>query len=171
MNVWYDRSIEERNLLNPAFCTIVLWHLIKGFQTELALKGEENSGLPLQLSYIGLSFVLRGVTRKQLPRSVATTLTAWLHSHPLERSSIAKGVIVLRPFIREALIFGVQHKAISFNGVSLLAGEKYLKEISKYLRLTSTEVNECAKSALFVGRWLQKAGSVSTIMALLGVRT
>jgi hypothetical protein len=30
MKYWEDRSHEERNLLNPAFCSTILWHAGKG---------------------------------------------------------------------------------------------------------------------------------------------
>ena len=36
MTEWQDRTIEQRNLLNPAFCAVVLWHVAKGYQTEAA---------------------------------------------------------------------------------------------------------------------------------------
>jgi hypothetical protein len=167
---WHDRTIEERNLLNPAFCAIVLWHLARGFQTEGAEASEEESGLPIQLAFIGTSFILRGQTRNQLPRTVATSLTAWIHDHPIERSAVAKGVVVLRPYIREALIFGAQHRAISLAGTSLSASESLSKQIANYLRQSSVEVRDCARQAQFVGRWLRRSGTAPTIMALLGVQ-
>lgn len=167
---WHDRTIEERNLLNPAFCTVVLWHLAKGFQNDMTRMDVEEAGLPLQLAFVGTSLVLRGRTREQLPRSIATTLTAWIHSHPLERSSVAQSVIALRPYIREALIFGIQHGALSLPKTSLLACKDLSRYISNYLRQSSAEVKECAQRAKFVGRWLQKGGSVPTIMALLGMK-
>ena len=108
MSAWHDRTIEERNLLNPAFCAIVLWHLAKGYQAEAAVVSEVTSGLPIKLAFVGASFVLRGQTRNQLPRDTRTSLATWVHDHPIERSAVAKGVIVLRPYVREAVIFGTQ---------------------------------------------------------------
>lgn len=34
MTAWHDRTVEERHLLNPAFCAVVLWFLAKGYRTE-----------------------------------------------------------------------------------------------------------------------------------------
>ena len=30
MTGWQARTIEQRNLLNPAFCAVVLWNVAKG---------------------------------------------------------------------------------------------------------------------------------------------
>ena len=32
MSAWQERTIEQRNLLNPAFCAIAVWHLARGYR-------------------------------------------------------------------------------------------------------------------------------------------
>jgi hypothetical protein len=39
MTVWTERTLEERNLLNPAFGSVLLWHLAKGYQQEASSNG------------------------------------------------------------------------------------------------------------------------------------
>ena len=39
MTAWQDRTIEQRNLLNPAFCAVAVWHLARGYATEATTLG------------------------------------------------------------------------------------------------------------------------------------
>lgn len=170
MTAWQERTIEQRNLLNPAFCAVAVWHLARGYQTESVIFTSEQTGLPIELAFVGASLVLRGHTRDQLPGSIATSLATWVHDHPLERSAVAKGVVVLREPVREALLFGTQHGLLSLDGRWLYAHNKQSKKINRYLRASSEEVKECMRQAVFVGRWLCKAGAPPTVLALLGVQ-
>ncbi|MBF9263702.1 three component ABC system middle component [Paracidovorax cattleyae] len=86
MTAWHERTIEQRNLLNPAFCAVVVWHLAQGYRTESAALSGKPLAFPLELAFVGASLVLRGRTRDQLPGTVATSLATWVHDHPLERS-------------------------------------------------------------------------------------
>jgi len=170
MTAWQERTIEQRNLLNPAFCAVIIWHLARGYRTESAVLTNEPASMPLEFAFVGTSLVLRGHTRDQLPRTIATSLASWVHDHPLERSAVAKGVVVLREFVREALLFGAQHRGLSLDGRQINANDEQSKKINSYLNASSPEVRECARRAVFVGRWLCKAGAPPTVLALLGVQ-
>lgn len=170
MTAWQERTIEQRNLLNPAFCAIAVWHLARGYVTEAKALGTGQAGLPFELAFVGASFVLRGQTREQLPRTITSSLATWVHDHPLERSAVAMGVVVLRQAVREALLFGAQHELLALDGGWIAAGESQAKKIKPYLGASSTEVRDCMRQAVFVGRWLCKAGAPSTVLALLGVQ-
>lgn len=170
MTAWQERTIEQRNLLNPAFCSIAVWHLAHGYRTESMTLQVHETSLPLELAFVGASFVLRGQTRDQLPRTVASSLATWMHDHPLERSAVAKGVVVLRDIVREGLLFGVQYGVLSLDGLRIDANDAQRKKINAYHRASSNEVRECMRQAMFVGRWLSKAGAPPTVLALLGVK-
>lgn len=170
MTAWQERTIEQRNLLNPAFCAIVVWHLTRGYRTESTALQDASTGLPLEFAFVGASLVLRGQTRDQLPRTITSSLATWLHDNPLERSAVAKGVVVLRDPVREALLFGAQHGMLTLDGRRLEANDAQTKKINAYLKASSDEVRECMRQALFVGRWLCKAGAPPTVLALLGVQ-
>ena len=74
MTEWQARTIEQRNLLNPAFCAVVLWNVAKAYQSEAATTNNAAGLLPIELAFVGASFVLRGQTRRQLPSTVRTSL-------------------------------------------------------------------------------------------------
>lgn len=170
MTAWHDRTIEERNLLNPAFCAVILWFLAKGYRTEADALAESQSQLPLALAFVGSSFVLRGQTRRKLPTTIRTSLPSWVCEHPLDRSAVAKGVEVLRPYVREAIMFGTQSGLLGLTGASVTADDNAQRRINKYVRQSTPEVKECASRAEFVGRWLMKCGTPSTVLSLLGMQ-
>lgn len=170
MTAWHDRTIEERNLLNPAFCAVVLWFLAKGYRTEANALVEPQNQLPLALAFVGSSFVLRGQTRRKLPTTIRTSLPSWVYEHPLDRSAVAKGVEVLRPYVREAIMFGTQSGLLGLAGAAVTADANAQRRINKYLRQSTSEVQECASRAEFVGRWLMKCGTPSTVLSLLGMQ-
>lgn len=167
---WQARTIEQRNLLNPAFCAVVLWQVAKGYRAEAETVAGATAALPVELAFVGASFVLRGQTRSQLPGTVRTSLATWIQDHPLERSAVAKGVGILRPYVREALLFGAHHGALLISGRTVAGEPGAARRINIYLRQSSADVRDCAGQAHFVGRWLNKGGTPSTVMAMLGVQ-
>lgn len=170
MTSWHERTIEQRNLLNPAFCAVVLWHIALGYRDEAVSIQSPETSLPLELSFVGASLVLRGRTRAQLPGTIRTSLITWLQDNPLERSAIAKGVEVLRPYVREAIIFGVHHGALMTTGARLHPTDSAKKKMTTYVKHAGQDVQECARRGQFVGRWLQKNGTSGTTLALLGLQ-
>ena len=167
---WQARTIEQRNLLNPAFCAVVLWQVARGYRAEAETVAGATAALPVELAFVGASFVLRGQTRSQLPGTVRTSLATWIQDHPLERSAVAKGIGILRPYVREALLFGAHHGALLISGRTVAGEPGAARRINSYLRQSSADVRDCAGRAHFVGRWLNKGGTPSTVMAMLGVQ-
>ena len=170
MTDWQTRTIEQRNLLNPAFCSVMLWKVANAYQAEAAKPNDAAALLPIELAFVSASFVLRGQTRRQLPSTVRTSLATWIHDQPLERSAVAKGVVILRSYVREALLFGCQHGVLSIHGRHVAGDAAATRKIARYLEQSSPEVRDCAGQAGFVGRWLHRAGTVATVLAMLGVQ-
>lgn len=164
MTPWRDRSIEERNLLNPGFCATLLWHAAQGYSSE------RNTPMAIELSFLVLPFVLHLETRESLPRNITTSLPTWLAEHPLVRTRLGERAAMLRAFTRDALIFGGLHGFLSLSQDGVRANTDVKKRVNAALRLTSDEVRECAKRAEFLGKWFEKAGGTETVMSLLGVR-
>jgi hypothetical protein len=164
MTAWRARSIEERNLLNPGFCSTVLWHAVQGYASG------RNTPMALELSFLVLPFVLHGETRESLPRNIATSLPTWLAEHPIVRTRLGERASTLRLFTREALLFGGTHGLLLMGQDGVRANADMKRGVAAGLKSTSDEVRECAKRAEFLGRWLEKAGGTETVMALLGVR-
>ena len=112
----------------------------------------------------------RGFIPAPTPCTLRTSLATWIHDQPLERSAVAKGVAILRPYVREALLFGALHGILSMQGRHVDGDPAAARKIARYLSQSSADVRDCAGQAGFVGRWLYRGGTVSTVLAMLGVQ-
>ena len=164
MTPWTDRSIEERSLLNPGFCSMLLWHAARGYGSERPVP------MAIEISYLVLPFVLHKETRESLPTNIRTSLLTWLAEHPIVRTRLGERAVTLRPFTKESLIFGGSHKLFALAPDGVRANADLRKRVITALKAASDEVRDCAKRAEFLGRWLEKAGGPETVMTLLGVR-
>jgi hypothetical protein len=164
MTPWTERSIEERNLLNPGFCAMLLWRAVQGYGSERSLP------MAIELSFLVSPFVLHKQTRETLPTSIRTSLPTWLAEHPIVRTRLGERASTLRAFTKESLLFGCSHGLLAFTQDGVRANANMKKRVNAALQATSDEVRACAKRAEFLGRWLEKAGSPETVMAMLGVR-
>jgi hypothetical protein len=163
MTPWSLRSREERTLLNPSFCANLLWHAARGYAGF-------GSGLSFEEAFLVLPFVLHRETREALPRDTRTSLAVWLNDNPLARGRIASRTQLLVAFTKEGMTFGGVHGFIRIGGGQLHAEEAWKRNVNHSLRASSDEVRECAKKAEFLGKWFAQAGSVSTVLAMMGMR-
>ena len=164
MTPWTDRSIEERNLLNQGFCSMLLWHAAQGYASERTIP------MAIEISFLVLPFVLHKETRERLPTNIRTSLPTWLAEHPIVRTRLGERAATLRAFTKESLIFGGSHGLLAIGQDGVCANLAMKRPVNAALKATSDEVRDCAKRAEFLGRWLEKAGGPETVMTLLGVR-
>lgn len=158
---WEKRPIEVANLLNPAFCSILLRDSVETFQIE------NRQGMSYPLSFLILPLVLHKPTREALPRTTRTKLHTWLQEKPEVRIGFAERARQLVPYSKEAIIFGLQTGIIEVNeNGDLIPYSKRLKELSGG---DEVEPSICRKKAQFLGRWLAKAGDLPTILIMWGI--
>ncbi len=164
MSEWTGRPAEERALLNPSFCSGLLWQASAGYDSSL------HTPLPFDISFLILPIVLQRETRESLPRTVRTSLAVWIDDNPLARLRVADRARVLASFTKEAMMFGGLHGLLELKGGAIAANQDWKKRIDDDLKDSTDEVRACAKRAEFVGKWLASAGTPGTVMAILGVR-
>jgi Family of unknown function (DUF6521) len=164
VTAWTKRSSEERGLLSPSFCALLLWHAARGHS------GDAGVALPFETTFLVLPMVLHRETRESMPTAVTTSLAVWLEEHSLARSRIADRSRTLVPFTKEGLSFGGLHGFLLVDNGSVGANLDWKKKVTTSLRTCTDEVRVCAKRAEFVGKWFAKTGSAATVMALIGVR-
>ena len=164
MTPWMERSREERSLLNPAFCSALLWHAARGCEPVRA------SSLSFEESFLVLPLVLHRLTREALPRDTRTSLAVWLTENPLAQGRIASRAPLLVTCTKEGLLFGATYGLLHFHVGTIQADEALRRTITRSLTWSSAEVRECAQRAEFVGKWFGMAGSGSTVLAMVGVR-
>lgn len=161
------RTHEERHLLNPAFCSTLLWHAALG-ATEI-----ENSPR-FSLSYIEafliLPLTLHQSTRNSLPTRINSSMPVWVSNNPLVIASFPGRAKDLVSYTKEALVFGASGDLFQIEGGDIQANSGMSSIIRSVLRRTSTEVQECSKKAHFLGKWFAYTGTPETIFTMLGIR-
>jgi hypothetical protein len=158
---WTSRPTEVANLLNPAFCSLLLREAVLGYLEEGA------QGMPYAVAFIVLPIVLHKATRDAFPASISTKLHAWLQENQVARvglSNRAKGLI---PYSREALIYALSSSLLVVSREGLLVPAKGKVKLPKWEK--DSEVSACSKRAHFLGRWFARAGDTATVFALLGI--
>jgi len=166
MRPWEKRSLEEANLLNPAFLTIISYQCIKGYTETVEAK------VPYVLPFLVTSLVLHKRTRESLPRGVNTTFSTWVTQIQGSQAKIryAERTRSIVPCVKEAVAFGLAHQLFVLDGNSSLTISQNVRVPSRSNDNVTDEVADCFKKAYFCGRWIARAGKIETVMALLGVK-
>jgi len=164
MKLWAQRTVEEANLLNPAFCCGVLTSAVVGYMSI------EETGIPYTLSHIVLPIVLHKATRECLPRTSSTSLAAWIQENSEARVQFVERVVALKSHTREAILFGLFHDWLIICQEGRLQATVSKSSIDRLVRSMENEVKECIKRAWVVGKWFAMAGTTETVMALWGIR-
>jgi hypothetical protein len=158
------QSIEERSLLNPSFCALLIWSAADGFEKQAGV------AMPLEVAFLVLPMILHRATREALPKTTATSLAVWVETTPLARVWVAERAPRLVSFTKQALLFGGRREVFAISKGRVAAGPSWAPKVRGGMNSSSAEVKECLKRAEFLGKWLAKSGSASAIMAFLGVR-
>lgn len=161
---WTDRTIEERALLNPAFCASLLWHF--------AASGSMPShrALTFAESFLVLPIVLPKNSRESLPRSTRTSLAAWLDENPSFQATLAARSKAMIPFTKDALIFGGTRQFLTVSTEAVHGNTEWARRAGLAMRRSSAETQACFKKSAFLGSWFIETGAANTVLALLGVR-
>jgi hypothetical protein len=157
MEPWGSRAPEERYFLNPALVALLLRQVAMGHVDRV------GSGVGYFSAFLAVPVVAHGPTRRSLPRTIATSLPAWLIEHPIERSAIASRVPTFAPVVQEGLLLGMRTGTIQNEGTRLVPIGANPDSTRAGARLAAL-----MRSAQFVGRWIADLGSESTLFALWG---
>lgn len=158
---WNERPIELANLFNPAFCALILRQAVIGYQKQ------GSKGLDYPVAFLVLPIVLHGFSRESLPATTRTKLHIWLQEHQEVRVGLEQRVLSLSDYTKEAIIFGLQHKALAFDENGALTAPK--RQLS-YFETGSSEATLCIEKAGMLGKWFVGAGSTATLLAMWGIQ-
>jgi hypothetical protein len=167
MTAWHERAHEERHLINPAFCSVLLWHAGKGSSENTNLP---RSSLSFTEAFLILPLVLHQKTRNSLPSRISSSLPVWINDNPLVVESLPERARSLVPYTKEAIVFGGTGGLFRFEGDEMLITVQREPDIRAMVLRTSKEVQQCMKKAHFLGKWFTHTGTPETIFTLLGVR-
>lgn len=150
-----------RNLFNPAFCGIILFRALAGFQEE------NEAGMPFSLALLVLPLCLHKDTRLVLAENSRSYFLKAVEKNPRVLVGFAERAQHLMPFALEA--FGL----LMERGCFIVAEDGRLQTVDKKVRKTVSGTDEsiaCQRVARFVGREFARIGDRVTIYSSLGVR-
>lgn len=159
MKNWSQRPIEITSLLNPAFCCMILQHVIWKYQLET------KQGLPFAIAFLILPLILHQDTRNLMPEKSTGKLLIWLQNHPEILVNFMERTKSLIPITKEAIMFGTNYGNLLMDkqGNLLISNFEPKKEED------DLEVRDCYKKSIILGSWFSTGGTPSTIYSIFGV--
>lgn len=161
MNDVEQRPTEVANLLNPAFCSIILKDFISAFEKEA------GNGVQYALLFLALPIILHEPTRKMLPKKTSSKMHMWIQNNPEVQINFSERTKFLVPYTKEAIMLGLQSGIIGIDKEGHFIRKGRLKKSSWH---EESEPIICREKAKFLGKWFAQAGTQSTILIIWGIR-
>lgn len=161
MSPWISRPAEVSNLLNPAYMALLLNRVCDGYRSE------SKQGLPFALAYLALPMLLHSGTAEELPKTIKTKVYAWIQEHPEILVSFPSRARSLAPYIREAILFGINQRALHIDPDGRVLAAP-LDRLKHWERKPCSK--ESSKRAHLLGRLYAQANDVASLFAMCGVR-
>jgi hypothetical protein len=162
MKPWNSRPFEVASQFNPAFCSVLLFDVVKGFEKS------RPEGIPFTIPFLILPLILHRSTREVLPKRTTALLYPWIQNNPQVRIGYAKRVKNFAPYLKEAIMFGIQTGVFRISENGNIQTLNQCPEIMNFAM--STELKNLRKSAQLLGNWFSSVKDTSTLFILLGVR-
>ena len=161
MKQWIERPVEIRNLFNPAFCGLVLFRALAGFQAE------DERGMPFSLSLLVLPLCLQQRSRESLQRGNRSYFLKVVADHPELLVDFGRRCADVLPFTFEALglLMHLDALAVTPDGRLLPGPAGVRKTING-----SEESKACQRVAAYLGKEFARIRDRSTVYTTLGIR-
>jgi hypothetical protein len=161
MKRWNERPFEIRNLFNPAFCGLILFRALQGYEEE------NSSGMPFSLTLLVLPLCLHKDSREVFAQNSRSRLLTVVEHNPQVLVGFARRAGDLVPFALEA--FGL----LMQKGCLRISKDGRLQTAPNRVRKSVTGTSEsvsCQRVARLVGREFARIADRVTIYTTLGVR-
>ncbi len=161
MKRWDQRPFEVRNLFNPAFCGLVLFRALLGYE-------EENpDGMPFSLALLVLPLCPQKDARQVIAENSRSYLLKIVEMNPQLLVGFADRVSDMLPFTFEA--FGV----LMERGCFVVSQDGRLKTVPGRVRKSVTGTDEsvsCQRVARIIGREFARIADRVTVYTTFGIR-
>lgn len=161
MKLWNQRPFEIRNLFNPAFCGLVLFRAMQGYEEE------DVHGMPFSLSLLVLPLCLHKDSREVIAASTRSYLLKVTEKNPQVQVGFADRVTAMLPYAFEGFGLLMERGCIS------VADDGCLQTVPNKVRKSVTGTDEtisCQRAARFVGREFARIADRVTIYTTFGIR-
>lgn len=161
MKRWDLRPLEIRNLFNPAFCGLVLFRALNGYEEE------DSRGMPFSLSLLVLPLCLHKDSREVIASGSRSYLLKTMEKNQQVMVGFADRVTHMLPYAFEG--FGLLMErgciAVTVDGRIQTVPEKVRKSAKG-----TDETVSCQKVARIVGRDFARIADRVTVYTTFGIR-
>lgn len=163
MKRWDQRPFEIRNLFNPAFCGLILFRALNGYE-----EGDAR-GMPFSLSLLVLPLCLHKDSREVIANSSRSYLLKTTEKNQQIMVGFADRVTQMLPYAFEG--FGL----LMERGCIAVAGDGRIRTVPKKVRKTidgpgTAETVACQKVARIVGKEFARVADRATVYTTFGIR-
>jgi|SRR6185369_4626953 len=161
MKRWDQRPFEVRNLFNPAFCGLVLFRAMQGYEED------DSHGMPFSLSLLVLSLCLHKDSREVIASNSRAYLLKTMEKNQQVRVGFADRVTAMLPYTFEG--FGL----LMERGCITVAPDGRIRTVPDKVRksLTGTdETKSCQRVARIVGKEFARIADRVTVYTTFGIR-
>lgn len=160
---WDQRPFEIRNLFNPAFCGLVLFRALQGYE-------EENvRGMPYSLSLLVLPLCLHKHSREALAAGSRGYLLKVAEKNPQMQVDFADRATAMLPYAFEGFGLLMERSCIAITGDGRI--QTVPKKVRKTIDTAGTaETVSCQRVARFVGKEFARISDRVTVYTTFGIR-
>jgi len=161
MKRWDRRPFEIRNLLNPAFCGLILFRAIEGYQ-----EGDDR-GMPFSLSLLVLPLCLHKYSREVIANRSRSYLLKTMEKNPELTVDFAERVTSTLPFVFEGFGLLLERGCVS------ITSDGRIHAVPKKVRKSVTGTDEtilCQRVARIVGKEFARISDRATVYTTFGIR-
>src|SRR5690242_8788952 len=120
ISAWREQPAEQARLFNPAFLGALIFCAVRGYEAA----SDEERGLPYSLAFLALPIVLHKSTRDALPRTISTSLAAWISVNAHAQVGFPARASALVPMVRDAIAVACHGGLLEIDGSQLRARGK-----------------------------------------------
>ncbi|HEY3294272.1 MAG TPA: three component ABC system middle component [bacterium] len=161
MKRWDQRPFEIRNLFNPAFCGLILFRALHGFEER------DARGMPFSLSLLVLPLCLHKDTRDVIADSPLSYLLKTVEKNQQVMVGLADRVTQMLPYTFEG--FGL----LMERGCIAVTDDGRFQTVPKKVLTTVAGTDEtiaCQKVARIVGKEFARIADRVTVYTTFGIR-
>jgi hypothetical protein len=161
MKRWDQRPFEIRNLFNPAFCGLVLFRALHGYEEE------DARGMPFSLSLLVLPLCLHKDSREVIAGSSRSYLLKTIEKNQQVMVGFADRVTKMLPFTFEGFGLLMERGCITVtdDGRIQTVPNKVRKAVSG-----TAETISCQRVARIVGKEFARIADRVTVYKTFGIR-
>lgn len=161
MKRWDRRPIEIRNLFNPAFCGLVLFRALQGYEEE------DTRGMPFSLSLLVLPLCLHKDSREVIAGSSRSYLLKTAEKNQQIMVGFPDRATQMLPYALEGFGFLMER------GCLIVAEDGRIQTVPDKVRKTikgTDETVSCQRVARIVGREFARIADRVTVYTTFGIR-